>query len=217
MNSATDSFVLKGAHVIDAEQGIDRVADVHVADGKIQFVGSGQSRCRHRRSSTCPATISAPAGSTSTSTPMARWALPIPTPSASIRASPASSTPAGPGIGVLDQFMDAAGPPRNQPVCRRLHPSDGLARPQFHRRRRPHARRRADHPLGRFREGTSRHAALHQVQRDRRLRPGHPEADQRARRNSESAALHAHRRVPDAKSRSICWRPRRSGSPKPAT
>ena len=35
MNSATDSFVLKGAHVLDAEQGIDEVADVHVADGKI--------------------------------------------------------------------------------------------------------------------------------------------------------------------------------------
>jgi dihydroorotase len=40
MDSATDSLVLKGAHVMDAEQGIDRVADVHVADGKIQFVGS---------------------------------------------------------------------------------------------------------------------------------------------------------------------------------
>src|SRR5688572_6204904 len=33
-------IVLKGAHVLDAEQGIDRVADVHVANGKIQFVGS---------------------------------------------------------------------------------------------------------------------------------------------------------------------------------
>jgi dihydroorotase len=40
MNSATDSLVLKGAHVIDSEQGIDRVADVHVADGKIAFVGT---------------------------------------------------------------------------------------------------------------------------------------------------------------------------------
>jgi dihydroorotase len=39
MNSATDSFVLKGAHVIDSARGIDRVADVHVADGKIVFVG----------------------------------------------------------------------------------------------------------------------------------------------------------------------------------
>src|SRR5262249_61951757 len=39
MDSATDSFVLKGAHVIDSEQGIDRVADVHVADGKIAFIG----------------------------------------------------------------------------------------------------------------------------------------------------------------------------------
>jgi dihydroorotase len=39
MDSATDSFVLKGAHVIDSAQGIDRVADVHVADGKIAFIG----------------------------------------------------------------------------------------------------------------------------------------------------------------------------------
>ena len=39
MNSASGSVVLKGAHVIDAEQGIDRVADVHIADGSIQFVG----------------------------------------------------------------------------------------------------------------------------------------------------------------------------------
>ena len=40
MISATDSLVLKGGHVMDPEQGIDRVADVHLADGKIQFVGS---------------------------------------------------------------------------------------------------------------------------------------------------------------------------------
>jgi dihydroorotase len=43
MNSATDAFVLKGAHVIDSIQGIDRVADVHVADGKIAFVGSREA------------------------------------------------------------------------------------------------------------------------------------------------------------------------------
>jgi dihydroorotase len=42
MNSATDPFVLKGAHVFDAEQGIDRIADVGVADGRIAFVGSGE-------------------------------------------------------------------------------------------------------------------------------------------------------------------------------
>jgi dihydroorotase len=39
MNPASDSFVLKGGHVLDAEQGIDQIADVHVADGKIQHVG----------------------------------------------------------------------------------------------------------------------------------------------------------------------------------
>lgn len=32
--------VLKGAHVLDSEQSIDRVTDVHIADGKIAFVGS---------------------------------------------------------------------------------------------------------------------------------------------------------------------------------
>src|SRR5262249_48067534 len=40
MAPPSGSLVLKGAHVMDPEQGIDRVADVHLADGKIQFVGS---------------------------------------------------------------------------------------------------------------------------------------------------------------------------------
>src|SRR5262249_43655654 len=40
MDPVTSSLVLKGAHVLDPEQGIDRIADVHLADGKIQFVGS---------------------------------------------------------------------------------------------------------------------------------------------------------------------------------
>jgi dihydroorotase len=40
MDSAADSFVLKGGHVLDAEQGVDKVADVHVAGGKIAHVGS---------------------------------------------------------------------------------------------------------------------------------------------------------------------------------
>jgi len=39
MNSASDSFVLRGGHVLDAEQGIDGVADIHVADGRIVQVG----------------------------------------------------------------------------------------------------------------------------------------------------------------------------------
>jgi dihydroorotase len=43
MNSATESFVLKGAHVIDSAQGIGRVADVHVADGKIAHVGDRET------------------------------------------------------------------------------------------------------------------------------------------------------------------------------
>src|SRR5262249_22608534 len=40
MSTAGNRLVLKGAHVIDRSQGLDQVADVHVADGKIDFVGS---------------------------------------------------------------------------------------------------------------------------------------------------------------------------------
>jgi dihydroorotase len=42
MNPTTD-FVLKGAHVLDAEQGIDRITDVHVAGGKIEHIGSRET------------------------------------------------------------------------------------------------------------------------------------------------------------------------------
>src|SRR5262245_66586655 len=42
MDAAAGSLVLKGAHVMDPEQGIDRVADVHLTDGKIQFVGASE-------------------------------------------------------------------------------------------------------------------------------------------------------------------------------
>jgi dihydroorotase len=40
MTLASGSFILKGAHVLDAKQGIDGIADVHIADGKIEYVGS---------------------------------------------------------------------------------------------------------------------------------------------------------------------------------
>src|SRR5690348_3013995 len=39
MEPASDSFVLKGGHVLDAEQGIDRIADVHVSGGTVEHVG----------------------------------------------------------------------------------------------------------------------------------------------------------------------------------
>lgn len=39
MDAGSDQFVLRGGHVLDPEQGIDRVTDVHVAGGKIAFVG----------------------------------------------------------------------------------------------------------------------------------------------------------------------------------
>src|SRR4029078_7999646 len=42
MSAATDSLVLKSGHVIDPAQGIDRVADVHIANGKVRSVGSAE-------------------------------------------------------------------------------------------------------------------------------------------------------------------------------
>jgi dihydroorotase len=44
MNSAADSFVLRGGHVLDAQQGIDKIADIHVAGGKIEHIGSREVR-----------------------------------------------------------------------------------------------------------------------------------------------------------------------------
>jgi dihydroorotase len=41
MNPATVSFVLKGGHVLDAERGINKIADVQVAEGRIRHVGPG--------------------------------------------------------------------------------------------------------------------------------------------------------------------------------
>jgi dihydroorotase len=40
MDVGSDRFVLRGGHVIDSEQGIDRITDVHVAGGRIEFVGT---------------------------------------------------------------------------------------------------------------------------------------------------------------------------------
>ena len=48
MNSATDSFVLRGAHVIDSMHGINRTADVHVTDGTIAFVGTRDTLIRYK-------------------------------------------------------------------------------------------------------------------------------------------------------------------------
>ena len=85
MNSATDSFILKGGHVLDAEQGIDKIADVHVAGGKIQHVGSREAAADTKIVDVSGNYVS-PAGWTSMSTPMGRSALPIPIRSASIKA-----------------------------------------------------------------------------------------------------------------------------------
>ena len=43
MDHTEGAFVLKGAHVVDSSQGIDRVTDVHVKDGKIAFVGDRET------------------------------------------------------------------------------------------------------------------------------------------------------------------------------
>jgi dihydroorotase len=42
MSAAAESIVLQGAHVIDPEHSIGRVADVHIAGGKVQWVGQGE-------------------------------------------------------------------------------------------------------------------------------------------------------------------------------
>lgn len=39
MPTGDDRLVLRGAHVIDPAQSIDRVCDIHVADGKIDYIG----------------------------------------------------------------------------------------------------------------------------------------------------------------------------------
>ena len=202
--------------MLDAEQGIDKVADVHVADGKIQHVGS-RDAAPGAKIIDVSGNYLTPAGSTSMSMPMARSDSANPDTVGVYQGVTTFVDAGGPGIGVLDQFMELLGRSRDQPLCRRVHPAVGPAWAELHRGRRSHARRRADHALAGFRQAEPRHASLYQVQCDRRLRSRHAEAHQGPRRNPRSAALHAHRRVPDADPGRICWRPRRSGSPKPAT
>ena len=86
MNSATDSFVLKGAHVLDAEQGIDKVADVHVAGGKIQHVGAREAAPDAKFIDVSGNYLSAGLGGHPRPRLRDAGLLPIPIPSASIRA-----------------------------------------------------------------------------------------------------------------------------------
>ena len=81
----TDSFVLKGAHVLDAEQGIDKVADIHVAGGKIQHIGSREAALGANIIDVSGNYLSAGWVDIHVHA-YGTWASPIPTPSASIRA-----------------------------------------------------------------------------------------------------------------------------------
>ena len=108
MNSASEALVLKGGHVLDAEQGIDGIADVHVADGKIVHVGP--------RNAAPDATIIDVSGSYVS----AGWidihvhaygTLGFANPdTVGVYQGVTSFVDAGgPGIGVLDQFMELLG------------------------------------------------------------------------------------------------------------
>lgn len=108
MNSASEALVLKGGHVLDAEQGIDGVADVHVAGGKIVHVGP--------REAAPDATIVDVSGSCVS----AGWVdihvhaygtLGFANPdTVGVYQGVTSFVDAGgPGIGVLDQFMELLG------------------------------------------------------------------------------------------------------------
>lgn len=100
--------VLRGGHVIDTEQGIDRIADVHIADGKIQSIGSKDAGPDAEIIDVSDAYVSAgwvdihvhAYGTLGFSNPD----------SVGVRQGVTSFVDAGgPGIGVLDQFMELLG------------------------------------------------------------------------------------------------------------
>jgi dihydroorotase len=108
MNSATDSFVLKGAHVLDADQGIDKVADVHVAGGKIVHVGERETGAGAKVIDVAGSYLSAGWVDIHVH---AYGTLGFANPDAvGVYQGVTSFVDAGgPGIGVLDQFMELLG------------------------------------------------------------------------------------------------------------
>jgi len=108
MTAAGNSIVLRGGHVIDTEQGIDRIADVHIADGKIQFVGSKDVASNAEIVDVAGAYVSAGWVDIHVH---AYGTLGFANPdSVGIYHGVTSFVDAGgPGIGVLDQFMELLG------------------------------------------------------------------------------------------------------------
>jgi dihydroorotase len=105
MSSVADSFVLTGAHVIDSAQGINRVADVHVAGGKIAYVGSRDAAAGARMIDVSGSYLSAGWVDIHVH---AYGTLGFANPdSVGVYQGVTSFIDAGgPGIGVLDQFME---------------------------------------------------------------------------------------------------------------
>jgi dihydroorotase len=108
MNSASDSFVLRGGHVLDAEQGIDGVADVHVAGGRIVHVGVRETAADAKIVDISGSYVSAGWVDIHVH---AYGTLGFANPdSVGVYQGVTSFVDAGgPGIGVLDQFMELLG------------------------------------------------------------------------------------------------------------
>lgn len=105
---AGNPVVLQGGHVIDTGLGIDRVADVHIAGGKIQFVGSKDVDANAEIIDVSGAYVSAGWVDIHVH---AYGTLGFADPdSVGIYQGVTSFVDAGgPGIGVLDQFMELLG------------------------------------------------------------------------------------------------------------
>ncbi len=108
MNSASDSFVLMGGHVLDAEQGIDGIADVHIAGKKIVHVGSREPAPNAKIVDVSGAYVSAGWVDIHVH---AYGTLGFANPdTVGVYQGVTSFVDAGgPGIGVLDQFMELLG------------------------------------------------------------------------------------------------------------
>ena len=213
MSAAAESIILKGAHVIDPEQGIDRITDVHIAGGKVQWVGQGE----------------VPAGAKIVDV-SGHYLSPgwVDHPRPRLRHAGLCQSRHGRRLSGRHELRRCRRPGHRRArsvhgVARRsrnqLSMPGAFIRPygpawaQLHRGRCPHARRSADHALDGFRETKSRHASLHQMQCDGRLRSRHAEADERAWPRFSICRCTCTSANSSCRTRRICWRRRRSGSP----
>ena len=123
----------------------------------------------------------------------------------------------GPGIGVLDQFMELLGHLETSLYAGAFIRPMGLLGLNFIE---GNVRTLGDVPITRWVDFAKQNRDMLRYIKCNAIGdygPGTLKLTKGLAEILESAALHAHRRIPDAESRLICWRPRRSGSPKPAT